>query len=134
MATLEKVFLNVRSLNAATKELSIEQLEETVVKLQKIVEDRKVKLIEEEAAGKEKLTKMLAIQEMMEDEGISVTDFAEMLAQAKLPAKKTRTVLPAKYRYTEDDKEKTWTGQGRTPAVIKNAIENEGKTKADFLI
>lgn len=134
MATFEKVFLNVRSLNAATKELSIEQLEETVMKLQKIVDGRKAKLIEEEAAGKEKLAKMLEIKEMMEGEGISGTEFAEMLAQEKLPAKKKRSALPAKYRYTEDGAEKTWTGQGRTPAVIKNAIENEGKTKKDFLI
>ncbi|TOM61919.1 transcriptional regulator, partial [Vibrio parahaemolyticus] len=28
----------------------------------------------------------------------------------------------------------TWTGQGRTPAVIKVAIEEQGKSLDDFLI
>ena len=133
MATFEKVFLNIRSLNAATRALSIEQLEETAVKLQKIIDDRKAKLVEAEAAEKEKLAKMLEIKEMMEEEGISGTEFAAMLSQEKSPAKKG-TVLPAKYRYTEGDVEKTWTGQGRTPAVIKDAIANGGKNKEDFLI
>ncbi|HBQ6826279.1 TPA: H-NS histone family protein, partial [Klebsiella pneumoniae] len=28
----------------------------------------------------------------------------------------------------------TWTGQGRTPAVIKKAMDEQGKSLDDFLI
>ena len=34
----------------------------------------------------------------------------------------------------ENGETKTWTGQGRTPAVIKKAIEDEGKSLDDFLL
>jgi len=45
-----KVFLNARSLRAATKELSVEQLEDVLIKFTTIVNDRK----EAEAADLEK--------------------------------------------------------------------------------
>lgn len=41
---------------------------------------------------------------------------------------------PAKYKFTIDGEERTWTGQGRMPAPLKEAIENEGKSLDDFLI
>ncbi|HDL8031932.1 TPA: H-NS histone family protein, partial [Yersinia enterocolitica] len=42
---------------------------------------------------------------------------------------------PAKYKYIDENGEtKTWTGQGRTPAVIKKAIEEQGKSLDDFLL
>ena len=45
-----------------------------------------------------------------------------------------RAPRPAKYKYTDvDGSEKTWTGQGRTPVVIRDAIAN-GKTLEDFAI
>lgn len=45
-----------------------------------------------------------------------------------------RAPRPAKYKYVDEDgQEKNWTGQGRTPAVIKAAIDN-GKSLDDFLI
>ncbi|WP_149542734.1 H-NS family nucleoid-associated regulatory protein, partial [Serratia marcescens] len=34
----------------------------------------------------------------------------------------------------ENGELKTWTGQGRTPAVIKKAIEEQGKSLDDFLL
>ncbi len=59
-------------------------------------------------------------------------------AQAATPrtaAKAKRSVRPAKYAYTDEKGEsRTWTGQGRTPAVIKIALEEQGKTLDDFLL
>ena len=39
----------------------------------------------------------------------------------------------SKYKYIENGQEKFWTGHGRTPAVIKVAIDG-GKSLDDFLI
>ncbi|MXG37181.1 H-NS histone family protein, partial [Escherichia coli] len=53
--------------------------------------------------------------------------------QAGKPVKK-RKVREAKYRFIDvNGEEKTWTGQGRTPKAIANALAN-GKTLDDFLI
>lgn len=135
MSEFLKTFLNARSLKAATKELSLEQLEETQMKLESIIDERKSAeeaRQEEERAKLEKLTKY---REMLEQDGIDPNELFEMLeAAGGGQAKRKRAPLPPKYRYVEDGVEKTWTGQGRTPAVIQTAIDNEGKTKEDFLI
>ena len=54
-------------------------------------------------------------------------------AKADGSAKAKRAPRPAKYRYTEDGQEKTWTGQGRMPKAIAEAIEG-GKALENFLI
>ncbi|HBW5265460.1 TPA: H-NS histone family protein, partial [Klebsiella pneumoniae] len=48
--------------------------------------------------------------------------------------RKKREPRPAKYAYVDDaGEQKTWTGQGRTPAPIKAQLD-AGKTLEDFLI
>ncbi|MBP8773286.1 MAG: H-NS histone family protein, partial [Aeromonadaceae bacterium] len=34
----------------------------------------------------------------------------------------------------DNGEQRTWTGQGRQPVVIRRAIEEQGKTLEDFLI
>ncbi|SHF90085.1 DNA-binding protein H-NS [Loktanella atrilutea] len=47
-------------------------------------------------------------------------------------AKKTKAVSPPKYRHPENP-EQTWTGRGRQPDWMKDALEN-GQSKEEFLI
>ena len=54
---------------------------------------------------------------------------AELVGQAP---KKTRPALPPKYRHPENS-ELTWSGRGRQPEWMKDALEN-GQSKDDFLI
>ncbi|WP_349291208.1 H-NS histone family protein [Loktanella sp. SALINAS62] len=46
--------------------------------------------------------------------------------------KKTKAASPPKYRHPENS-DQTWTGRGRQPDWMKEAIEN-GHTKDEFLI
>lgn len=135
MSDFLKTFLNARSLKAATRELSLEQVEETLSKLEAIVEERRevesVRIAEEQA----RLEKLRQYREMMEQDGIDPNELIEAFEnKSVVPGRRKRAPLPPKYRYYENGVEKTWTGQGRTPAVIQHAIDNEGKTKEDFLI
>ncbi|WP_422119903.1 H-NS family nucleoid-associated regulatory protein [Klebsiella variicola] len=57
-----------------------------------------------------------------------------MDAAVNIKVRKKREPRPAKYAYIDDaDEQKTWTGQGRTPAPIKAQLD-AGKTLEDFLI
>lgn len=131
MSSFQKTFLNARSLNAATRELSVEQLEETLVKLGTIIADRKESEKEANAAAEERIAKMQEYKDMLLEDGIDLGEFAEHFAGGKTRQKKD--ALPPKYKYTDNGEEKTWSGYGRTPAVIKSAMA-EGKSKDDFLI
>lgn len=48
------------------------------------------------------------------------------------PVKKTKAVSLPKYRHPENP-EQTWTGRGRQPDWLKDALEN-GQSKEEFLI
>lgn len=134
MSDFVKTFLNARSLKAATKELSVAQLEESLTKLQRIIEARKAEEAALQAENDEKLKKLLKYKKMMEQDGLNLVDLAQLEVAKDKPVKK-RAPRPAKYRYTDDNgNQKTWTGQGRTPSVIKAAMKKSGKKLEDFLI
>ncbi len=61
--------------------------------------------------------------------------YVSVCRKAKTGTKAKRAARPAKYSYIDENgEEKTWTGQGRTPAVIKKAMDEQGKQLDDFLI
>lgn len=132
MSEFLKVFLNIRSLRAACRELTLEQLEEGLEKLSSIVEERRQAESEERKANEVRLRKINEYMEMLRNDGI---DPAE-LVPGGIEAEKTgkRAQRPAKYRFIDENgEEKTWTGQGRQPVAIRKALE-EGKSLDDFLI
>lgn len=133
MNDFAKTFLNARSLKAATKELTVKQLEQSLEKIAKIIEARKSEEAAAEAENAAKLKKLLKYKKMMEKDGLEMTDLTKLKATEK-PVKK-RAPRPAKYKYiAENGAEKTWTGQGRTPSAIKRAMKKSGKKLEDFLI
>ena len=69
---------------------------------------------------------LAAAEAAAREHGYSV---AELVGESP---KKTRTALPPKYRHPENP-ELTWSGRGRQPEWMKDALEN-GQSKDDFLI
>ena len=68
---------------------------------------------------------------MLVADGIEPEELMAMLSKAP---KAKRAPRPAKYKFTDENgEEKTWTGQGRTPAALKKLLD-EGKSLDDFLI
>lgn len=120
-----KVFLNQRSLRAALRELSFEQLTEAKEKLDMLFKEREeaeLKVMEEQ---KERQAKLAEFQAMLQEAGINPSELlgTESKVAKGSTAKSKRAPRPPKYKYTEDGVEKTWTGQGRMPKVLVLAIE-----------
>ncbi|MFD2180074.1 H-NS family nucleoid-associated regulatory protein [Veronia pacifica] len=132
MSEALKVLLNLRSLRATARELSLEQLQEALDKLQTVVSEREEAEAEVMAQEKERLDKLEKYREMMINDGIDPEELLSSLGGTK--SKSKRAARPAKYKFVDTDGlEKTWTGQGRTPKAIKEALDS-GKTMDDFLI
>lgn len=131
MSEFKQTILNIRSLRAFCRELSVEQLAEALDKLGQIVDERKR---EEEAHAQkqaEQEAKLREVVELIKAEGIDTDLLVSKLSGEK---KTKRKVRPAKYRYTDlDGKTATWTGQGRCPKAISVHIDNGGSLQ-DFLI
>ncbi|PSJ48388.1 H-NS family histone-like protein [Zobellella taiwanensis] len=133
MTEFLKTLLNIRSLRAAARELTLEQLEEGLSKLTSVVEERREAEAADRAAQEERERKLKEYMNMLAADGIDINDLVEMAEPAK-KAVAPRSKRPAKYAYTDESGEsKTWTGQGRKPAVIQKALDN-GASLDEFLI
>ena len=130
MSEFTAVLCHARRFKSAVKELSVEQLEDVKVKLDKIIIDRAEELEEQKKEEAERMEKIKKIQEMLEADGIDINEL-----QAS-PVKKSAKRAPRapKYAINNDAGERvTWTGQGRMPNVFKHQLE-KGKKIEDFLI
>lgn len=130
-----KTLLNIRSLRAALRELSFEQLVEAKEKFDEIYAEREQQENKIKAESAERLQKLAEFTEMLKEAGIDPSELVGTAAPVKSEGstKAKRAPRPAKYMYTEDGQEKTWTGQGRMPKAIAAAVEG-GKALDDFLI
>ncbi|MFV0448992.1 MAG: H-NS family nucleoid-associated regulatory protein [Vibrio sp.] len=136
MSEITKTLLNIRSLRAFSRDLTLEQLEEALDKLTIVVEERRESEQQEQAALAEQEAKLAAIAEQIASEGIDIQALMSALAgetKSKSKAKGKRAPRPAKYKYMDNGVEKTWTGQGRTPSTIQKALD-EGKSLEQFEI
>ncbi|MED8100796.1 DNA-binding protein StpA [Escherichia coli] len=124
---------NIRTLRAMAREFSIDVLEEMLEKFRVVTKERREEeelLQREQAERQEKINTWL---ELLKADGINPSDLLGGEGSAPKAAKK-RQPRPAKYKFTDVNGEtKTWTGQGRTPKPIAQALA-EGKSLDDFLI
>ncbi|HCG9422776.1 TPA: DNA-binding protein H-NS, partial [Vibrio parahaemolyticus] len=119
MSELTKTLLNIRSLRAFSRELTLEQLEEALDKLTTVVEERREAEEAEREALAQQEAKLAEIAEKIAQDGIDVEALISALSgETKTKAKSKRAPRPAKYKYIDTNgQEKTWTGQGRTPSA-----------------
>jgi DNA-binding protein H-NS len=128
-----KALNNIRTLRVQARDLTLAELEEMLEKFSVVVAERREDNQAEEAAVREREEKLVKYRELLMEEGIDPTELLGSLQGAGKPRAK-RAPRPAKYKYTDENgQEKHWTGQGRTPAPIKAAIDS-GKSLNDFLI
>ncbi|NEX77149.1 H-NS family nucleoid-associated regulatory protein [Aeromonas rivipollensis] len=135
MSEFLKVLLNIRSLRAALRELSLDQLKEAHEKIELIYLERLELAEKEQAAQAEHQQKLAEFQAMLAQAGIDPTELvgSAPAAATAAKAKAKRAPRPPKYRYVENGVEKTWTGQGRTPKFLAGQLE-QGRQLDDFLI
>ncbi|MBS4687629.1 H-NS histone family protein [Aeromonas sobria] len=133
MSEFLKVLLNIRSLRAALRELSLDQLKEAHEKIELIYLERLELAEKEQAAQAEHQQKLAEFQAMLAQAGIDPTELVGSAPIVATAVKAKRAPRPPKYRYVENGVEKTWTGQGRTPKFLAEQLE-QGRQLDDFLI
>ncbi|WP_265453428.1 H-NS family nucleoid-associated regulatory protein [Aeromonas salmonicida] len=133
MSEFLKVLLNIRSLRAALRELSLEQLKEAHEKIELIYLERLEVAEKEQAAQAEHQQKLAEFQAMLADAGVDPTELVGSAPAAATTAKAKRAPRPPKYRYVDNGQEHTWTGQGRTPKFLAEQLE-QGRQLDEFLI
>lgn len=135
MSEVLKILNNIRMLRAQARECSLETLEEMLEKFEVVVNERREEDTQVQAELEERTRKLQQYREMLIADGIDPNELLKSMTTSKSVSKTKRPIRPAKYSYVDENGEtKTWTGQGRTPAVIKKAIEEDQKQLDDFLL
>ncbi|OOH91087.1 DNA-binding protein H-NS-like protein [Pasteurellaceae bacterium 15-036681] len=133
MSNVLRTLANIRSLRALARECSLEQLEGLLEKVTLVVQEKREEVQAQKLAEEKRLEGLNKYKELLAQDGISIEELALLLSGETI-ARKKRDARPAKYKFIDvNGNEKTWTGQGRTPREIQQAL-NEGKTLADFAI
>jgi len=119
MSEALKILNNIRTLRAQARECTLETLEEMLEKLEVVVNERREEDSQAAAEIEERTRKLQQYREMLIADGIDPNELLQTMAATKATGKAKRAARPAKYKYVDENGEnKTWTGQGRTPAVI----------------
>jgi len=129
MSEFISIISNQRRLKAQLKELPIEEVRAIHTKFEAVLSQLEELDAEHQREQQQKQEKIAQLKEEAARLGINLNDLvdAPAVGQNKKPKE-------PKYEYiTDDGKRKTWTGQGRTPKPIQEAIEN-GKSLEDHLI
>ncbi|RUO38665.1 hypothetical protein CWE13_03185 [Aliidiomarina shirensis] len=139
MSEFTDILTHARRLNAATKELTVAELNDVAAKLANIIEQRKDDEAEQQRQQAAKQLEIERIRKQIADAGLNPeevlgTEAGVSKGKSKRKPYKKRAPKPAKYKYIDANGEsKTWTGQGRTPKPIQEAL-NAGRSLNDFLI
>lgn len=134
MNDINRILLNTRQLKSALKNLSVEQLNKVISSIKQIAleHEEEEELARLEAEENEKKIKELL--EIAEEKGVDLEALKTQLEVTTTPKRRRKTSV-MKYQYKDiNGKSKRWSGQGRQPKEIQEAIQNDHKTLEDFLI
>lgn len=133
MSLMLKNLNNIRSLRAMAREFSVDVLEDMLEKFRVVTKERRDEEEQLQRQRAEQQAKINALLAQMQADGISPEELLSITPATARSVKK-RQPRPAKYRFIDLNGEtKTWTGQGRTPKPIAQALA-AGKSLDDFLI
>lgn len=120
-----------RKLSGATKSLSVDELEGIVVALRNIIETRKQKEAEKQAANQEKRETLEKIKAELNEYNLTLED---LMGGEGVISRRAGQKRPKKYEIVDEDGNlQQWTGIGKMPVIFKNALQ-EGKSLDDFKI
>lgn len=128
-----KTLSNIRLLRTRARSLPSEILEDILVKLTAIVQERREEEAIRQKEEQERREKIERLRNMMLEDGIEPL---ELVADVGISDKcrKSRARRPPKYEYLDEKGEiRTWTGQGRTPKCIAEQLAI-GATLEEFEI
>lgn len=131
--SIRKLLLNIRSVRVFARETSFEQLLEMQEKLNTAIEERREEAEQEAAERAEREKKRQELLSLIAGEGFSPEELLGLSEDAPKTRKKTLPKAPPKYQFDENGETKYWSGRGRTPKPIDEALK-AGRSINDFLI
>lgn len=130
---VRKVLSNIRSLRAFAREVDFELLKDMAQKFNAVVEELREDAEREAKEREQRDARKRELLEMIASEGFSVEELTGASDTGTTRKKRVVQQVPAKYQFEVNGEMQYWTGRGRKPKTIEEAIA-AGKKLDDFLI
>ncbi|MGF1903629.1 H-NS family nucleoid-associated regulatory protein [Aliivibrio salmonicida] len=128
-----KTLLSPRSLRAALRDATPEQLDDGLSTFMMVSEEMKEAHEKKQQEEAEELQKLEQFKQHIIEQGIDFSALSKLMIGKPKAKKKTATAqTELVYNYEKDGEKKQWNGKGDMPNIIKQAIHNGGKL-TDFL-
>ncbi|EAA2824258.1 H-NS histone family protein [Salmonella enterica] len=128
-----RILMNIRSVRVFAREMEFEQLLEMQEKLNAVIEERREDAEREAAERQEREKKRQELLQLIAGEGFSPEELLGLTEDTPKTRKKTLPKAPPKYQFDENGETKYWSGRGRTPKPIDEALK-AGRSLDEFLI
>ncbi|EDM1287181.1 DNA-binding protein [Salmonella enterica subsp. enterica serovar Give] len=128
-----RILMNIRSVRVFAREMEFEQLLEMQEKLNAVIEERREDAEREAAERQEREKKRQELLQLIAGEGFSPEELLGLTEDTPKTRKKTLPKAPPKYQFDENGETKYWSGRGRTPKPIDEALK-AGRSLEDFRI
>ncbi|EJH3917941.1 H-NS histone family protein [Salmonella enterica] len=129
-----RILMNIRSIRVFAREMEFEQLLEMQEKLNAVIEERREDAEREAAERQEREKKRQELLQLIAGEGFTPEELLGQIEGQGKSKKRSKTPKAApKYQFIEDGVTKTWTGKGRKPKPIEEALA-AGRDLDEFLI
>lgn len=130
---ISRTMMNIRSLRVFAREIDFEQLLEMQEELNVVIEERREDAEREAAERAERERKRQELLQLIAGEGFSPEELLGLSEEAPKSRKKTLPKAPPKYQFEENGETKYWSGRGRAPKPIDEALK-AGRSLEDFRI
>ncbi|HBV0751059.1 TPA: H-NS histone family protein [Klebsiella pneumoniae] len=131
---IRRTLSNIRSLRVFARETEFDLLLDMYEKLGSVIEERREDAEREAKERAEREQKRLDLLQLIAGEGFTPEELLGQIEGQGKSKKRSKTPKAApKYQFIEDGVTKTWTGKGRKPKPIEEALA-AGRDLDEFLI
>ncbi len=131
---IRRTLSNIRSLRVFARETEFDLLLDMYEKLGVVIEERREDAEREAKERAEREQKRLDLLQLIAGEGFTPEELLGQIEGQGKSKKRSKTPKAApKYQFIEDGVTKTWTGKGRKPKPIEEALA-AGRDLDEFLI
>ncbi|HCR3999104.1 TPA: H-NS histone family protein [Citrobacter freundii] len=131
---IRRTLSNIRSLRVFARETEFDLLLDMYEKLGSVIEERREDAEREAKERAEREQKRLDLLQLIAGEGFTPEELLGQIEGQSKSKKRSKTPKAApKYQFIEDGVTKTWTGKGRKPKPIEEALA-AGRDLDEFLI
>lgn len=124
---------NIRSVRAFARETDFDLLVEMQEKLNIVIDERREDAEREKKERAERETKRLELLQLIQSEGFDPSELLGIESGGSSKKSKTGVKRAPKYQYEQDGAMHYWSGVGRKPRPIQDALD-QGKSLDSFLI